>query len=342
MIIFFPTYARRIDGGRRWRATIAGMVTRPLPARCRRRTLAVAVLKRLLDLEDADLDTDVFRRRAEAFLFQRVAGQRVRVRIGDRSIDAGQSDRIGHFQVSLDLDEQRVASLAEPLPNGGHRIAYTATTGGDEPDDLPAETVGGCIHLVDDAGLSVISDIDDTVKVTNVANRRELLRNTLLREFTAVPGMADVYRRWQAAGTAFHYVSASPWQLATCLHGFLGDSGLPLGSLHLKIFRLKDSTPLGRFPSRKRSKRRAIEQILDDFPGRRFVLIGDSGERDPEVYQAVARRRPSQVAGIAIRQLDGHAPAHKVRARLDRLARRLPSGSLRVFIAADELADFVG
>ena len=69
------------------------------------------------DLEDADLDTDVFRRRAEAFLFQRVAGQRVRVRIGDRSIDAGQSDRIGHFQVSLDLDEERVARLAEPLPN---------------------------------------------------------------------------------------------------------------------------------------------------------------------------------------------------------------------------------
>lgn len=342
MIIFFPTYARRLSDGRLWRATIAGMVTRPLPARCRRRKLAVAVLKRLLDLDDADLDTDVFRRRAEAFLFQRVAGHRVRVTIGDTAIDAGQSDRIGHFHVTLDLDEDRVAELARSGPAGGRQIGYTAAAGGDEADERSPETVGGCIHLVDEAGVSVISDIDDTVKVTNVANRRELLRNTLLREFTAVPGMAEVYRRWQSAGTAFHYVSASPWQLATCLHGFLGEAGLPLGSLHLKIFRLKDSTPLGRFPSRKRSKRRAIEQILDDFPGRRFVLIGDSGERDPEVYQAVARRRPTQIAGIAIRQLDGHAPAHKLRARLDRLARRLPADSLRVFTTADELENFVG
>jgi phosphatidate phosphatase APP1 len=340
MIIFFPTYARRIAGGRRWRATIAGMVTRPLPARCRRRTLAVAVLKRLLDLDDAELETDVFRRRAEAFLFQRVAGQRVHVTIGDRSIDAGQSDRIGHFQVALDLDEPQVERLATTGPTGGRQISYTAAAEADEPGERTPEVAGGCIHLVDETGLSVISDIDDTVKVTNVANRRELLRNTLLRDFTAVPGMADVYRRWQAAGTAFHYVSASPWQLATCLHGFLGEAGLPLGSLHLKIFRLKDSTPLGRFPSRKRSKRRAIEQILDDFPGRRFVLVGDSGERDPEVYQAVARRRPAQVSGIAIRLLDGHAPAHKLRARLDRLARRLPAGSLRAFTAADELGDF--
>jgi phosphatidate phosphatase APP1 len=340
MIIFFPTYARPAADGRRWTATVAGMVTRPLPARCRRRTLAVAVLKRLLDLEDADLDTDVFRRRAEAFLFQRVAGQRVRVSIGDRTVDAGHSDKIGHFQVTCDLDDTLVAALATGTAAGGRRVAYSATAGGDEPDEPPQDATGGCIHLVEDEGLSVISDIDDTVKVTNVADRRELLRNTLLREFTAVPGMADVYSRWQAAGTAFHYVSASPWQLATCLHGFLGEAGLPLGSLHLKIFRLKDSTPLGRFPSRKRSKRRAIEQILDDFPRRRFVLIGDSGERDPEVYHAVARRRPAQVAGIAIRQLDGHAPPHKVRARLERIARRLPSGGLRIFTTADELAGF--
>ena len=56
MIVLFPTYARRLaDTG--WRATVAGMVTRPLPARSHRRSLAVAVLKRLLELDDADLDT---------------------------------------------------------------------------------------------------------------------------------------------------------------------------------------------------------------------------------------------------------------------------------------------
>ena len=194
------------------------------------------------------------------------------------------------------------------------------------------------IELVEASGASVISDIDDTVKVTNVADHRELLRNTLLREFSAVPGMPEVFRGWRGAGTAFHYVSASPWQLSPCLCGFFAAAGLPAGSMHLKLFRLKDSTPLRRLPSRKRSKRRVIEQIMADFPGRRFLLVGDSGERDPEVYAAVAKRRPAQVAGIAIRMVESRAPARKVRDRLAALGRKLPPGGLTVFESAEELA----
>jgi phosphatidate phosphatase APP1 len=149
--------------------------------------------------------------------------------------------------------------------------------------------------------------------------------------------MADLYRGWRDAGTAFHYVSASPWQLSSCLCGFLAAAGLPTGSMHLKLFRLKDSTPLGRLPSRKRSKRRAIEQIMADFPGRRFVLVGDSGERDPEVYAEVARRHPDRVAGVAIRQVEGKQSWDKVRARLERLARRVPGGRWHVFTDPSEL-----
>jgi phosphatidate phosphatase APP1 len=187
----------------------------------------------------------------------------------------------------------------------------------------------------------VISDIDDTVKVTNVGNRRELLTNTLLREFAAVPGMAEVYRRWQEMGTAFHYVSASPWQLANCLEGFLREAGLPSGSMHLKLFRLKDSTPLRRLPSRKRSKRRTIEHIMEDFPRRKFLLVGDSGERDPELYAEVARRHPDRVAGVAIRQVEGKMSREKLRSRLDRLARRVPGGRWHVFSDAADIATLV-
>ena len=183
----------------------------------------------------------------------------------------------------------------------------------------------------------MISDIDDTVKISNVADRRELLKNTLLREFVAVPGMPEAFSRWQATGAAFHYVSASPWQLSDCLCGFLGAAGLPAGSMHLKLFRLKDTTPLGRLTARKRSKRRAIEQIMGDFPGRRFTLVGDSGERDPEVYAAVARRRPEQVAGVFIRRVPDRAAASHVSLRFDKLARRLPPGMLATFTTADEL-----
>ena len=349
MIVFFPTYARRLPAERRWRATVAGMVTRPLPPKSRRRAMAVAVLKRLLDLDEAQSGSVVFQRRADAFFFQRVAGQAVRIAVGDRLVDAGQTDRSGHFEASFDLDEADVA----PASAAGREQRWLSYTGmaGEGDEAVAVESLapalpgfgdpigGGRIQLIDETGLSVISDIDDTVKVTNVANRRELLANTFVREFRAVPGVVEVYRRWQDTGSAFHYVSASPWQLADSLCGFLAEAGLPAGSMHLKLFRLKDSTPLGRLPSRKRSKRRTIEKIMDEFPARRFLLVGDSGERDPEVYAAIAKRRPQQVAGIVIRQVDGKPPREKVRSRLDRLARRLPAGMLRVFTEAEELGE---
>jgi phosphatidate phosphatase APP1 len=109
--------------------------------------------------------------------------------------------------------------------------------------------------------------------------------------------------------------------------------------MHLKLFRLKDSTPLGRLPTRKRAKRRTIDRIMDDFPGRRFVLVGDSGERDPEVYAAIARHRPEQVAGIIIREVPAKASQAKVRERLARIARRLPRDSFTIFQDPTQLAD---
>jgi phosphatidate phosphatase APP1 len=329
MIVLFPTYARRLPEGPCWRATVAGMVARPLPENSRRRVLAVAVLKRLLDLDGGHLGSEVFRRRVESFFFQRIAGQPVQLLLDGKPIRSVHTDRAGHFEASIDVVEP--TALADTA--GSRRFTVEATAEGEDA------AVPGSIHLVDPVGLSVISDIDDTVKITNVADRRELLRNTLLREFAAVPGMADIYRRWHDDGTVFHYVSASPWQLSRCLCGFLDEAGLPAGSMHLKLFRLKDSTPLGRLPSRKRSKRRVIEKIMDDFPDRRFLLVGDSGERDPEVYANVARRRGPQVAGIAIRLVESRISGRKQRERMARLARRLPEGGFRVFHRADELVE---
>ena len=293
-----------------------------------RRTLAIAVLRRLLDVTDADLESDVFRRRSEAFLFQRVAGRQVVVSVAGRPGGTAWTDRSGHFRLTVDLDAPA---------GGGATVDCTAESESGEGPPV-GDPARGVIQLVEPAGASVISDIDDTVKVTNVADRRELLRNTLLRDFAVVAGMPDVFRGWQAAGTAFHYVSASPWQLSPCLCGFLAAAGLPAGSMHLKLFRLKDSMPFGRLPSRKRSKRRVIEQIMADFPGRRFLLVGDSGERDPEVYAAVAKKRPAQVAGVAIRMVESRSSARKVRDRLAALARALPAGGLTTFESPAELA----
>jgi len=336
MIVFFPTYACRSPGG--WTARVAGMVAQPLPAQSRRRALAVAVLRRFLDLDDEQMESEVFRRRSEKFFFRRVAGYRVTIAVGDRTVDAGYSDRAGHFEAQVDFSDEFATAWSQDASGDRRRLEYSGAAGSADGEGEGAPAGGGCIHLVDAAGISVISDIDDTVKFTNVADRRELLRNTFVREFVAVDGMPEVYRGWQESGATFHYVSSSPWQLSDCLCRFLGDAGLPAGSMHLKLFRLKDSTPLGRLPSRKRGKRRTIERILADFPDRRFVLVGDSGERDPEIYASVARRRPGQVAGILIREVPAKAPREKVHERLTRISRRLPAGAMTVFQSPEELA----
>ena len=359
MIACFPTYARQFPGENRWQVNAAGMITRPLRASSRRRSAALAVLRKLLEIEPGHENESIFQTRAGAFLFERIVGCRVVLKVGERHIDAGATDRLGHFETAFDIEADMLAGSSAATGGRPDWIDYQATL---DATDVHERQLSGILHgekgelvaadsplcqhtlermgrvqCIPPKGLSVISDIDDTVKLTNVGDRRELLANTFLRQFQPVQGMVDLYRKWHQAGTAFHYVSASPWQLAGCLAGFFEDAGLPTGSMHLALFRLKDTTPLSRLPSKKRSKRRSIERILQDFPERQFVLIGDSGEKDPEIYAAVARRFPNQVTTIAIREVAGRARSRSLAERIERLSQKLPGGLLHAFRDAADL-----
>jgi len=143
MIVFFPTYARRLPGGRRWRATVAGMISRPLPPRSRRRSLAIGVLKRLLDADEEAVQSPLFQRRADAFLFQRVAGERVRIALGDRIIDVGLSDRVGHFERAIDLDEDEIDGIVESAAAGPRWIPYVSLP--DRDDAVDHEGGAACL-----------------------------------------------------------------------------------------------------------------------------------------------------------------------------------------------------
>ena len=157
---------------------------------------------------------------------------------------------------------------------------------------------------LEDEGVSVISDIDDTIKITEVRNRTATLRNTFLREFQPVPGMADVYRSIARSNQAtFHYVSASPWQLYEPLAEFVRAKSFPAGTFELKQFRWKDRSALDLFASPEKFKPGVIEPLLKQFPKRKFILIGDSGERDPEIYGVLARKFPNQIIHIYVRDV---------------------------------------
>ena len=170
----------------------------------------------------------------------------------------------------------------------------------------------GRLQLVKPQGRSVISDIDDTIKITGFADGiNVVLRNTFFEAFKAAPGMADRYHNLDA--DVFHYVSGSPWQLYRPLSQYLIDGAgkFPAGSFHMKNVRKNLFSPATWSDIRKllageatvAQKVEQISNILRHFPQRTFILVGDSGEHDPEVYREIKSLFPRQVDEIMIRDV---------------------------------------
>ena len=57
------------------------------------------------------------------------------------------------------------------------------------------------------------------------------------------------------------------------------------------------------FRSSLEYKVKTVSRLLERYPHRQFILIGDSGERDPEVYLQIAKKYPQQVGVILIREV---------------------------------------
>src|SRR5262249_36165162 len=144
------------------------------------------------------------------------------------------------------------------------------------------------IHFLAPEGLSVISDIDDTIRISHVHDRAALLRGTFVEPFRAVEGMADVYRAWSRSGAQFHYLSATPWQLYVPIAAFADTHGFPKGTFHLTDFRWRDRSFFNVFTSPDRYKMRTIEPLLRQLPHRRFVLAGDSRPHHPPIFRQLS------------------------------------------------------
>lgn len=293
-IVFFPTIAHLTGGGREWIAPVHGWIYEP-EAQSVTRNAAIAGFRKTLGLPADQPSTRVFERRARLFLADNERGKRIAIRIGDKTFDLERSFEDGHFFGTLRLDAQTVTRLAV---HG--RIRYWAITDADDQRRFE-----GTIHMVRPSGVSVISDIDDTIKVTGVTDRKKLVENTFFLPFRATDGMAELYGRWAGAGAEFHFVSASPWQLYEPLAEFTRGAGFPPATFHLRRIRLKDSSVLSLLADPLAAKLSVIEALMADFPQRQFVLVGDSGERDPEVYGTLAAKHPDQVLRIYIRDVTG-------------------------------------
>jgi hypothetical protein len=161
-------------------------------------------------------------------------------------------------------------------------------------------------------GLSIVSDIDDTIKITDVNNTKLMLQNMFLLPYRAVPGMAELYAAWEKEkGAVFHYLSLTPVELYHPYTGFLDAAGFPRGTIDLPIIewgrsRLKGfMTMMDDAPTFKETQLRILIEAL---PDRDYVLIGDSSQHDPEAYGETARRFPKQVKRILIHDVTCQGP----------------------------------
>ncbi len=188
-----------------------------------------------------------------------------------------------------------------------------------------------------DAPLGVVSDLDDTVLhsgVTNllVAARTVLLGNAATR--VPWPGVGALYRALAdgpaetvpaetvpASSVPVFYLSTSPWNLHDLLTEFLDRHWLPRGPLFLMDWGLSHTGLLrGHDGGHKRER---LEMLLATYPRMRLVMIGDSGQRDAEIYRDAALAHPGRVAAVVVRDVTppGSPRARAVHAALTELGR---------------------
>jgi phosphatidate phosphatase APP1 len=158
------------------------------------------------------------------------------------------------------------------------------------------------------ARFGVVSDIDDTVIQTDVARLLSMVADVAFGSAhtrAPFPGVASFFRALHA-GTGptpnpLFYVSNGPWNLYDVFEHFLELRGIPPGPVELRDWEApwREVRRVGRY----RHKLESIRRIFHTLPGLPLILIGDSGERDPEIYRDLVREFPSRVPAVYIRDV---------------------------------------
>ncbi len=182
----------------------------------------------------------------------------------------------------------------------------------------------GEILLPGNASFGIISDIDDTVIKTGLTSLLKLkavyltlAKNAFGRQ--AFQTVAGFYRALQAGPDGacrnpVFYVSNGPWNLYDLLTDFLELNDLPKGPILLRDFSLSRRRLLSPPANHKPE---SIARIIQTFPHLPFVLIGDSGERDTDVYMDIARSFPGRILGIFIRDVEIPGRTLRIRRLID-------------------------
>ncbi len=304
-VVFFPTAAHLNDEAK-WEVPIHLWVFEKEEKSIIRK-LAQKVLSEVaetLEISEEQANSELFKNRMMWFLVDNESNKKLDIVIEGLS-DAAKFKQEVSIKSGRSLNRSSANGHAETkiyLPSAAPKnqwISYKVKT-----DSKKIVSFVGQSQLIPKSGLSVISDIDDTIKISEVLDKKALIRNTFTEEFQVTPNMPEYYKKLAQQGAYFHYVSASPWQIYPSLRPFM-DMHYPPGSYSLRNFRLKDSSILKFLQSSKDYKLGEIRSILQKYPEHQFILIGDSGEHDPEIYAQIYQEYSKNIDQIMIRAVPG-------------------------------------
>ncbi len=252
------------------------------------------------------------------FNSREVPGARLTIEWADHQFDLT-TDREGYFHLERSFAE------TVRLPNGTlwhpAQVSVTRVPG---PAEHPYTAAAEVLLPPADAEFGVISDIDDTILQTDVTSRFKLrvLAHTLFKNAASRRGFAEVAEFFLAlqrgpdnrGHNPVFYVSNSPWNLYDLLDDFLRLNELPKGPILLRDFGL----PYRERPDGYRGhKMETVQRILHTYPALPFVLIGDSGEKDTDIYLTLATENPDRIKAIYIRDVRHEQRAQRVKALID-------------------------
>ncbi|HPS58295.1 MAG TPA: DUF2183 domain-containing protein [Spirochaetota bacterium] len=303
-------------------------------ASSKKRKLLLMSISKSLDIDENKIAETNFEQRAQYLLYDNESSKWVSVYFGGEHYNLGVTDKTGHTERELVLPPEILKKGLSPdvnfddfkyLPSW---ITFKAGTSHDRN-----RIFEGKAKYLPPEGVLVVSDIDDTIKVTEVNDRKKMLKNTFLNPYKSVDGMSGLYSSWETEGADFFYLSASPWQLYEPLKQFLAAESFPDGLMHMKTFDLPSGIKTI-FDNPEIVKIPALKKLMKSFPGRKFILVGDSGEKDPEIYGKIAAEYGDRIAWILIRNVTDEMPDSK---RFNDALRNFPRGKFRLFKNPAEL-----
>ncbi|WP_299128071.1 phosphatase domain-containing protein [uncultured Winogradskyella sp.] len=245
----------------------------------------------------------------------------IHITLPDATVLKGKTDNHGYYRIEANL--QNLAALSNEEGWLSFELSY---------DDAVIKNyiqnnnkfAGKILIPASNAAYGVISDIDDTILHTGVISKLKwrVIVNSFFKHATAripLEGAAYFYHKLHkgALGTdtnPIFYVSHSPWNLYRYLELFLRQNDFPNGPILLRsmkhIFRKKsvDTQP---------QKQKEIYNLLKTYPNLPFILIGDSGEHDPDIYMEIASAFPDRILAIYLRSVKHKKKMLRVRSLLE-------------------------